>query len=32
MTRFCTPCQYLAESGRSRNWRQRNTVSVSWIR
>jgi hypothetical protein len=32
MTRLCTPCQYLAESGRSRTWRPSDTVSVSRIR
>jgi DnaK suppressor protein len=32
MTRLCTPCQYLAESGRSRTWRPSNTLSVSRIR
>ena len=32
MTRLCTPCQYLAESGRSSTWRPSNTVSVSRIR
>jgi DnaK suppressor protein len=32
MTRLCTPCQYLAESGRSRTRRPNNTVSVSRIR
>jgi DnaK suppressor protein len=32
MTTLCTPCQYLAESGRSRTWRPSNTLSVSRIR
>jgi DnaK suppressor protein len=32
MTRLCTPCQYLAESGRSRTWRPNDTQSVSRIR
>jgi RNA polymerase-binding transcription factor DksA len=32
MTRLCTPCQYLAESGRSRTCRPSNTLSASWIR
>jgi DnaK suppressor protein len=32
MTRLCTPCQYLAESGRSRSRRPSNTLSVSRIR
>jgi DnaK suppressor protein len=32
MTPLCTPCQYLAESGRSRTWRPSNTLSVSRIR
>jgi DnaK suppressor protein len=32
MTRLCTPCQYVAESGRPRAWRLSNTVSVSRIR
>jgi DnaK suppressor protein len=32
MTRLCTPCRYLAESGRSRAWRPSNTPSVSRIR
>jgi DnaK suppressor protein len=32
MTRFCTPCQYLAESDRSRTWRPSSTLSVSRIR
>jgi DnaK suppressor protein len=32
MTPLCTPCQYLAESGRSRTWRPSNTLSVRQIR
>jgi RNA polymerase-binding transcription factor DksA len=32
MTRFCTPCQYLAESDRSRTWRPSSTLSVRQIR
>jgi DnaK suppressor protein len=32
MTRLCTPCQYLAESGRSHTWRPSNTLSASRIR
>jgi DnaK suppressor protein len=29
ITRLCTPCQYLADSGRLRTWRRSNTLSVS---
>ena len=32
MSRLCTPCQHLTESGRSRTWRPSNTLSVSRIR
>ena len=32
MSRLCTPCQHLAESGRSRTWRPSNTLSLSRIR
>ena len=32
MTRLCTPCQYLAESGRSNRVRRGHTRSRSGIR